>query len=189
MPVKQPRCVAQLAQTAARMLVFHQRVTALSATVGNLWSIMCRASAHDAQYAPGAILCALLMPRPPMRIGKEAMLPGSRNKLSMVCFIPSSCRWAYSADCGGNVRRMWWHLRPVRWSICHTAWRSGKNGIASHHLCSSLSRLLMTSSTNALEPTGVPNTFTPSGFHVGSQLSHSHETHGCTVPHSGLACV
>ena len=53
-PVKQPRCVVQLAQTAG-MLVCIQR---------NLWSIMCRASAHDAQYAPGAILCAL----------KEAML-------------------------------------------------------------------------------------------------------------------
>ena len=49
-------------------------LTTLSATVGSLWSITCRASAHDAQYAPGAILCALLMPKPPMRIGKEAML-------------------------------------------------------------------------------------------------------------------
>ena len=100
----------------------------------------------------------------------------------MVCFIPSSCRWAYSADCdGGNVRRMWWHLGPAHWtSICpcipqlvlfpqslvddlvHE--RSGT------HWC-----------LQYLHPLWIP--------HVGSQLSHSHWTHGCTIPHSGLACV
>ena len=34
----------------------------------------------------------------------------------------------------------------------------------------------MTSSTNALEPTGVPNTLTLSGFHTsGPKLNHAHK--------------
>ena len=74
----------------------------------------------------------------------------------MVRFIPSSS-WALSAGVGGNVR--------------HPAWRSGTPWYRFHNFCSSFNFLLMTSSTKALEPIGVPNTFTPSGFHTSGPNS------------------
>ena len=75
---------------------------------------------------------------------------------------------------GGRVRNMWWQRGPAHCRrICHAACKSGTVGIASHSLASSFSLLFTTSSTNRVEATGVPKTFTPSGFQTSVPIQPS----------------
>ena len=83
-----------------------------SVKTGSLrWSIS-KASAHDAQYAAGAILAALRSPRPPNRMGKLVdkcatsicrWLPGSLPSTpSRALHMPSSWPCAYATDLRGR---------------------------------------------------------------------------------------
>ena len=76
------------------------------------------ASAHEAQYAAGAVLSAERSPNPPKRMGRAAMRsamfccvasPGSLPKMVLIAFrIPASWPAEYSADwLGGMVLRRW----------------------------------------------------------------------------------
>ena len=60
---------------------------------------------------------------------------------------------------------MWWQRGPAQCKrICLAACKFGSVNVASHSFASASSLFFTTSSTNCLEPTSVPKTFTPSGF-------------------------
>ena len=151
----QVRSVSEFFSATTQFFFNCELVGTLVATTGTLSSIMRRASAHDAQQV-GAMSERFLDPSPPTAstsgwLPEECQQCHSQHPCIVCLRMFFGLGWRESATCGGSVDP---HRR-----ICHAACKSGTKGIASHSLVSSSNFLFTTSSTNHVEPTGVPKTF------------------------------